>query len=421
MLPATTMTRRRRLGVAVTATPASFHSTPDLLSTARDQVGALLAGTHRRCGAGCWLSIVGCSASDGSLVVRLVWSWLMDNSRFYCAKWFNEDRDVMISFGVSSLLLTLTHEMAWWAEGDDFMLLGASVDFLVLVKRQFLCLQDRATGQRVPLFDAFNWDWDYSSTNGKWLVLCHHSEMVVVEVPRKNRVMGVTATIKIKKPTVVQTRWKYCGSEFVSFNENYLLLHDHDHSYKPTCSEIALVDLEKTCASGKLEVLSSAVIRKDNLPAFSTRFCLEDASYFAFRRRSDAAQSFLIEQTDTPGPNSFLTTAGRNGESQIVVAGNFHVSQLTQSQFCVFSADTDEYYVYDLNEGTNPARRHTLQSGCMTDQAFVEGGLLFQMSESRKEVHVTEESSGSHVVTFNLFRPLVYVTHHFSFPLFGSP
>ncbi|KAH3722629.1 hypothetical protein Pelo_18665 [Pelomyxa schiedti] len=82
------------------------------------------------------------------------------------------------------------------------------------------------------------------------------------------------------------------------------------------------------------------------------------------------------------------------------------VSKLNESQFCVFVEGKGTYTVWDANDTSKPVRTQRCASEQKGGQCFVEGGLLFQVSESRKEIIVTEESSGDHVISFQLFTPL---------------
>ncbi|KAH3759588.1 hypothetical protein Pelo_8605 [Pelomyxa schiedti] len=91
------------------------------------------------------------------------------------------------------------------------------------------------------------------------------------------------------------------------------------------------------------------------------------------------------------------------------------ISQMSPSQFCVFKRGST-YDVWDMNNPIEPLRKKC-QPGFTTYEAFGEGGYLFQVSESHKEIHVSEESSGDHIITFKLFSPLQSTLSHFSFLL----
>ncbi|KAH3714587.1 hypothetical protein Pelo_18903 [Pelomyxa schiedti] len=282
-----TQQRRCRIGKAVTVAGAP---TPQV--TARDQVGALAAGAHPRCGARCPLrlmSIMGCTG-DGALAVRVVWLWLMsdDSTRFYCVKWENDKwGDVMIAFGVSLVLLSLTHDMRWWVERENDCVYGANRDFIVLERGWVLCLQDRATGQASLVLDGGK-EWDHTSSNGKWLLLCDNTNqrMAVVEIPRKSTPVG--ATTAIKKPVVVQIGggWNSHLPQFTDINEDCVLLDCQQVDEQNHCG-LVLVDLAQTCASGKLAVLSSTVVRVGDLPPQFSRLGLY-GSCLAFHTQSDA-------------------------------------------------------------------------------------------------------------------------------------
>ncbi|KAH3761328.1 hypothetical protein Pelo_6835 [Pelomyxa schiedti] len=326
-------------------------------------------------------------------------------ARFYCVKWETEEwGTVIITFGVSLVLLSLTHDMRWWGERENDCVYGANRDFIVLERGWLLCLQDRATGQASLLLDGGK-EWDQTSSNGKWLLLCDNTNqrMAVVEIPRKSTPVG--GTTAIKKPVVVQIGggWNSHLPQFTDINEDCVLLdcQQVDDQNQNFCG-IILVDLAQTCASGKLAVLSST----------------SDAYYFVVGNGGNGDDS---DDDFTPS-SCYITIEGATGKSHPTFQGDsryLRVLPLNQSQFCTFDPCSDQYEVWDVSDTTKPFSTQKMPMGGSTldDHAFFEGGLLFQMSASSKEMHVTEESSGSHVITFNLFRPLVDVTHHCSFPL----
>ncbi|KAH3761330.1 hypothetical protein Pelo_6837 [Pelomyxa schiedti] len=263
-----------------------------------------------------------------------------------------------------------------------------------------LCLQDRATGQ-ISLLDE---EWDHTKSNGKWLLLCDttNQRMAVVEIPRKNSTAGETTAIK--KPVVVQIGggWNSHVLQFTDINEDCVLIHCY-RVHDITFCGIVLVDLMQTCASGKLAVLSSTVIRS--------------GAYYFVVGNGGNGQDSDDDVFFTPS-SGYITIEGATGKSHPTFQ-YLRVLPLNQSQFCTFDTCSDWYEVWDVSDTTKPFKTQKIPMGGSTldDHAFFEGGLLFQLSASRKEMHVTEESSGSHVITFNLFRPLVDVAHHFSFPL----
>ncbi|KAH3731933.1 hypothetical protein Pelo_17232 [Pelomyxa schiedti] len=95
------------------------------------------------------------------------------------------------------------------------------------------------------------------------------------------------------------------------------------------------------------------------------------------------------------------------------------VAQLDESHLCSFD-NHNCYDVWDVSEPGKPQcqERKPLVPGCSSEKAFLEGGLVFQMSESMNELHVTDEHSGAHVITFQLFCPIYFYTRPpFSFLL----
>ncbi|KAH3763867.1 hypothetical protein Pelo_4272 [Pelomyxa schiedti] len=386
--------------------------------TARDQVGAMAAGTHPRCGgAGCPLLRLlatnygsgggghGHGDGDGTLVVRLVWEWLMENSRFYTVWWENdggqmnfEGQTVMITFGVSLVLLTLTHEMRWWVQRSYVKLLFATRDYLVLRRGYVFVLQDRVTGQRVTLLD-YTPQWKYNirrGYNSKWLVMCDCDKrtMVVVEIPKKSAAAALS-----KNPSVVvvpldvackgRIRWN-CQPSCKLTNEDHALLLFMDNE---SFFEIAVVDLRETSSSKTLVVLSSTIPR--------------NCCNYLVLTKSSGCRALVTQQSSAIRQVTMIEE--RTGRLQQVQETskneNWWVSQLNESQFCVFCYEADTYTVWDVNDTSKPVRSQKLNRGFR--QPFVEGGLLFQVGESGHEILVTEESSGAHVITFQLLKPIV--------------
>ncbi|KAH3761156.1 hypothetical protein Pelo_7016 [Pelomyxa schiedti] len=463
----TTHTTTSAAGPHALTTVTTKVTTTTRKETARDQVAALCAGLHPRCGAACPLRrVMGAAAATAAtstataipvrcvgdapaLAVRLVWEWIAANSRFYCVIWDSDcgDEDapyvppLMVTFGVSMLLMTLTHDVRWWAQRYGMELLGSSLHYLIVEKgRGVFLLQDRQTGKRIQLV-KFPDSNDYMSgtvrcaTNGRWIVWCdgHSMKMVVAEIPmRKN---GATTTVK--RPTVVKIdpRWKICTPQFVGvINENHLLLCCRDSLYCiPTFFELVLVDLVETFSSKRLAVLSST-----SFESFVSK------KYHVFRKQhreggggSPNHLLFVMGQSEgvSRGYYHLITIeegTGKLGRAfpESKRAARWRVSQVNQSQFCVMDDDShfpvEGYSVWDVNNpGSTPVRKQQCLSGCTASQAFVEGGLLFQISKAtssrgRKEIHVTDEATGAHVITLELFRSLDSITSHFSFSLLSD-
>ncbi|KAH3761884.1 hypothetical protein Pelo_6284 [Pelomyxa schiedti] len=314
-------------------------------------------------------------AVDATLVLRLVWEWITANSRFHCVTWSGHTEGaflplMMVTFGVSMALMTLTHDMRWWATRRGEFLLGSSLHYLIVQKgRGLLLLQDRQTGKRIQLvkFPDGN-DSVRCETNGRWVVCCdpHSMKMIVVEIPmRKNANGGGATTTPFERPTAVKIdpRWKICAPQFVGvINENHVLLCCHDAETDPTFFEFV------------------AARKKGGY--FIT---IEEGTGKLGRAFPESERSFA----------------------------DLRVSQVSQSQFCVMDDDSDFpvncYSVWDVNNtGSEPVRKQQCLSGCTTSQAFVEGGLLFQVRDipnpsicalERKEIHVTDEATGADVIT----------------------
>ncbi|KAH3761158.1 hypothetical protein Pelo_7018 [Pelomyxa schiedti] len=426
-------------------------------ATARDQVAALCAGLHPRCGAACPLvtRVMGAAAAtatncgtavavavDATLALRLCYD------EPHCFP------PLMVTFGVSMLLMTLTHDMRWWAERSDEILLAAGLYHLVVYDGSALLLQDRETGKRIRLLKYSGksvWLLKYShtnfpdnfATNGRWIVCCDLMRMVVAALPMRKNANGGGCDTTIKRPTVVKLdpRWKICIPQFVGIiNENHVLLCCHDASdyFFFTFFEFVLVDLVETCSSKRLAVLSSTVPRLSDIAP--PLHCFAGKTYHVFRRKNgggSGSNHVFVMRECTSVSRGYCNFAVEEGTGKVGRAfpesrrSTKRVSQVNQSQFCVMddysdsdSSDDFHYSVWDVNNTdgmAKPARKRQCLSGCPTRQAFVEGGLLFQISEAaryvRKEIHVTDESTGAHVITLKLFGSLHRITSHFSFSL----
>ncbi|KAH3765863.1 hypothetical protein Pelo_2266 [Pelomyxa schiedti] len=295
-------------------------------------------------------------------------------------------------------------------------------------------LEDRATGHRFARQDKMSL---HAATNGKWLVTCREAtrDMSVLKLPRRKSLhhlgeRSTEAAATIKDPTVVRVRargWRIdvWVPEFLSMHEDYVLLRCYDRGQLQNY-RFLWVDLVSTCGTKKMAVLRSFDIRMDDLPPSIVDFLPSSLFFFAVQKE-EAISHVVMERNplfSTPGSIDFITVEVRNDNDDNKVQPTFevgtpptrdegcHISQLNSSQFCVFHANSDTYEVWDVRDAEKPVRTQRLLSGCTTKNAFVEGGLLFQLSESLHEIHVVEESSGDHVITFNLFRPISWVTVH---------
>ncbi|KAH3761681.1 hypothetical protein Pelo_6481 [Pelomyxa schiedti] len=336
---------------------------------------------------------------DGALAVRLVWEWLMESTRLNSVRLENEaGQNVVITFGVSMALLTLTHPTRWWVERRRERILCACRDYLVLLmkrkKRPLYCIQDRATGRRAQLVAR---DRQIPcDANWKWMVLCdcEARELIVVEIPRKSTGTTTTAT---KNPTVVvvpldtsKGKWTYCSPYLGGTdNQDHVLLL---FAWPGRFFEIAWVDLVQTCASKALAVLSSTVPRFSDvvrldphlIPSCAMNIFL-GKTYFVVTQES-GAHSFVMQGPDLDGVITIEEGTARLHKP--LDARDMRVSKLNESQFCVFVEGMDTYTVWDINDTREPVCTKDCASGQVLGQSFVEGGLLFQVSESCEEIQL---------------------------------
>ncbi|KAH3763067.1 hypothetical protein Pelo_5078 [Pelomyxa schiedti] len=279
----------------------------------------------------------------------------------------------MITFGVSPVLMTLTQDMRWWVQRRRYTLLGA------------------------------NQRWSQSGSNGKWLVHCEASSKEIVFAALPNGPGSV-------HETAVPSAYNVSELCFVENCKDQVLLCCCDSFYHYTAGQLVLVDLEQTRQLKKLAVLSVTT-------------CPDWDGTGIF------LGSHLVLNTQT-GVNVFLPMASSIENCPLIEEGTSKVhniipritmrfqsggavSQLNGSHFCVFGWDF--YEVWAVNDLSDPVRTHECPRGCTTEQAFVEGGLVFQMSKSKKEMHVTDEYSGANIVTLRFFTPLSKIIRHFSF------
>ncbi|KAH3731647.1 hypothetical protein Pelo_17520 [Pelomyxa schiedti] len=401
----------RRAGNLIVAT-----STPRALVTMRDQLMGLAMGTHPR-------------------------FFFLQLSIVYPGSY--DETVVMITFGVCSVLMTLTHEMRWWFQRGGEKLLGANQRYLVVRKNSrpppsstsgwwlmaYYYLQDTVTGKRKRLVDGTLKLWGLrikcrtcgdSGTNGKWLVHCEpfKKELVLVEIPKWNLDGATTCTPTatcVSFGSIIKDRGMKYTLSFCRHTEDHVLLSCCD--FRSRFCELILVDLFQSRERNQLVVLSSTRPDVDHFNGTD----LMPWNFFSpldthlIIPKQDGSNIFL----PCPDLDTFPVTRIAEGTGTMSLiqeeACNGELSQLNQSQFCVRHGA--HYDVWDVNEPTKPLRSEELNSADTTRPAFVDGGLLFQTSSNSQHLRVTEESTGSHVLTLKFSRCLQRVIHHFSFLL----
>ncbi|KAH3744158.1 hypothetical protein Pelo_14446 [Pelomyxa schiedti] len=177
-------------------------------------------------------------------------------------------------------------------------------------------------------------------------------------------------------------------------------------------THLVLVDIAQTYSLKKLVVLSSTAPQWRDLNPYHCAPLIAMAHQPLFNQ----ASVIIIEEG-----------TGRLQLTQKSLQAEFpSVSPVSQSEYCVFGFHKHKYEVWDVNNPRKPVRIGNYLPSCTMSgrdaqkAAFVEGGFLFQMSESMKEMHVTEEFSGDHVITLLFFRPISILIHTHSFPLSGG-
>ncbi|KAH3744154.1 hypothetical protein Pelo_14442 [Pelomyxa schiedti] len=434
--PCATATTVSRSATVTTVTSTATTSTTTVTTTTtggptmRDQVGALAMGTHPSAGGGG----AGADGGDyGILVVRLVWSWLWCRARFFCLCFsgcyasgypHTQGPSWVVTFGVSTVLLTLTHEMRWWAQGRDRRLFAACPHYLVVYDggRGLYYLRDTRTGKRMPVEDGMKHPLPtlvHHQTNGKWLVYrqVRSREAVVYKLPTT---LGAELPPTPMNPTVVQFPFDLDECR-LGDNEDHLWLWSFGVMTRGSLPlfRLALIDLAQTQLLKTLVVLGSAALPLDD----DRDSWILTPKHFVLFTKKNGAHLFAVLLHDAYSRNVdlIIIEEGTGHMKKIPLGGDrfasMWVSPLNESQFSVFGVHKDTYEVWDAADTTRPAREKKCLPGCTTtNQAFVEGGLLFQMSELKNEMHVTEESSGDHVITLQFFRP-AFVVHHHSFHL----
>ncbi|KAH3743837.1 sel1 repeat family protein [Pelomyxa schiedti] len=351
----------------------------------------------------------------GVLVVRLVWEWLIENSRFYCVKWDNNERGqrVVITFGVSLVLLTLTHQMRWWVQRRGEYLVHATQDHLFLQKGPLFILQYRVTGQRALLLNTWEPTWCGTNprwapkpltyaTNSKWLAVCDCNDRVLVLFEAPETMIKKSTVVSLNSACKGIRRWKDCMPDVRLRNEDHCVLLFTDHE---RFCEIAIVDLRETFSSKTLIVVSSTVPRLADLN-LSDYACFSLCWYAVLTRVGGG--NVLVTRRSSKTSNLIIMVDEGTGKlhqiHQAFESSDWSVSQLNESQFCVFHPNMDTYTVWDVNDTSKPVRSQ--QCRRVNEVHFVSDGLLFQVTESGHEILVSEEYSGAHVVTFQLFTPL---------------
>ncbi|KAH3756412.1 hypothetical protein Pelo_11754 [Pelomyxa schiedti] len=411
--------RRRRLGRLVVAklprasdTLALALETPgkatDKGVTAKCQAMGLAAGTHPRCGARCpllQLSREYYGIGGGTLVLRLLWDWLMNRVRFFCVTLDGSRGTTVITFGVSLVLLTVTHDMKWWVDVlhippiRPLSVLGASHSYLVCMRLKTFgrrlkwipVLQDIVTGAKISLW-ASNMELPrWPRFNGKW------NPVTSTAPPSHNRIVVSLDVIKGR-------RWKQCRPQFGSHCEDCVLLLFSDDPLKTNL--LVLVDLAQTFSSSELVVVSSTVpqtVQTGPLIRFVGRLT-----------RQGGAHSLVLCLGDT-----FAAIEEGTGK-QHFLDNNIELAQLDESRFCSFELGGHSacYDVWDFKDIEHPLKTTKyLSSYCLCSSTFTEGGLLFQVNEGLNAIHVTDEESGFHIVTFKLLSSMNFIASCYSFLL----
>ncbi|KAH3745438.1 hypothetical protein Pelo_13187 [Pelomyxa schiedti] len=201
---------------------------------------------------------------------------------------------------------------------------------------------------------------------------------------------------------------------------DHLLVRFSDSFGSPTRVQFILIDLAQTKSSGKLVAVASAVASPTSMKGTSLDY-LECDDFLTNDCVACSTKSGAIKFVTMSEVGDLISIDDATGKVNPIGHKRYKmlrfpevVSQLRMSQFCVFEGSYG-YNVWDINDPAKPVRECKLQPGFTTTESFADGGFMFQMSESHKEIHVSEECSGDHVITFKLFRPLCRTTRHFSF------
>ncbi|KAH3723126.1 hypothetical protein Pelo_18169 [Pelomyxa schiedti] len=302
------------------------------------------------------------------------------------------------------VLLTLTHELRWWIPRTHEEIIGANQHFLIV---DCWRTEDVVTGQRTLLLGG-EWSAFGCQVNGKWLV-CRdkpQKNMAVLELPTRCT-FGERFSPSAKKPTVVPLPFDGDCQIYLDTSCEDRMLFSFTvsglNNFQVRSLKLMLIDLAQTNSLKELVVLS---VTEPQLELFSV---FEFPDYSVLTKQCGAHVFVGCVATSCNHP-AFIAieegTAHMNPAQDMPRIFPRSISPLSHTQFCLFGSHKDTYDVWDVTDTTRPARTMKCLPGCTTKQAFVEGGLLFQMSESRKEMHVTEESSGDHVITLAFFKGL---------------
>ncbi|KAH3763240.1 hypothetical protein Pelo_4901 [Pelomyxa schiedti] len=301
--------------------------------------------------------------------------------------------------------------MRWWIPRTDEEIIGANQHFLVIKAfRDFYAvtpvgfedfhvyyLQNMATGQRIFLSDENRPDGDIQ-TNGKWFVCTSSKELAVIKLPLTR--LGTTLLLAIS-PTVVRLPKHHLSQlQFDGNCEDRLLLCFDD--------SLVLVDNAQTQSLKKLAVLSWTALQSEG------ELDMMEANVYVMTKQ-DCTHSFIA--VDHHG-DTVIAIEERTGKEQSKSGDSdwpthtTHVSPVSQSEYCIFGDSQYQYQVLDVDDFPLPRRRMRCLPKCSAHDAFVEGGLLFQITKSGRKMFVTEECSGVNVITLKFFRPVGDGTTH---------
>ncbi|KAH3759581.1 hypothetical protein Pelo_8598 [Pelomyxa schiedti] len=177
------------------------------------------------------------------------------------------------------------------------------------------------------------------------------------------------------------------------FNEDHLLVR---FSVSYTCVHFVLVDLAQIKSSGKLVAVASAIIHIEDMyespddletEDFMTNecaVCSTESGAHSFVTMTGCARLISIDE----GTGKVHTL---DSERYKLFSGTHVISQLSVSQFCVFKRGS-VYDVWDINDPIKPVRECKLLPGFTTTESFAEGGFMFQISESGKDIHASDQN-----------------------------
>ncbi|KAH3732848.1 hypothetical protein Pelo_16327 [Pelomyxa schiedti] len=407
----------------------------------RDQFQALLMYTHPRCGGSETFtvrpSLASCTRTSSARwsALRVLWRWIVDfPSLFFCLEFAAlrsfTMRSTMVTFGVSPLTGSITHDVRFWDDTRPTSTLVSvnTYSTLSLFTSPKFWGGDAyhiATGNRLGLWEDTT-PFTQMVATGKWYVACLGRDTHLSVTPTYGNDAGGRCLIDV--PQAMPQA--YCSSTHGSLFFNHavpdeaalMLVGDGSESRNLPClANLRVIDLSRTWETKKFSEVSSTSSK------FGASAC-KIGSGVVLRKLSGARVFVTVLDRDQAGKSVVVIEEG-TGIQIGVGAGNEDggpsivdtLCQVNSTLFCIAkhkapTAPLDPgfelftlyaptwYEVWDCNslDFSSPLRTVQCPVGCAS--MFAEGGFICTATRDSASrgfcLLVTDQSSGIVVFSF---------------------